>query len=234
VATALSVPRPSTRAKQARTLSAAKRLFLERGYLGTSMEAVVHEAGISKQTLYVYYPDKAALFAAVLRELTVERSAEPLELPAELAAPRDLETLRQALGEVLNRVASAMFQPDYIALLRVMIAEVPRAADVGELFRGVVADRTLKVIGDALQAAADERLVRITDATQAATLLLGPLVLHVVRDALLVASEAMTVPPADYLNQLIDVFLLGVTPRPNAAPSHVATRTAQPSRNRQH
>jgi TetR/AcrR family transcriptional regulator of autoinduction and epiphytic fitness len=229
MAAALSVPRPSTRAKQARTISAAQRLFLERGYLGTSMDAVAQEAGISKQTLYVYYPGKAELFAAVLRELTVERSGQPLELPPELARPGDLEFLRRALREVLDRIAWAMFQPEYIALLRVIIAEVPRAPDLGELFRAEVPDRTIKLIADVLAAAAAAGLVRMTDPTHAAMLLVGPLVLRVVRDALLVPPGAMTAPAADHLDQVVDVFLLGVTPRSDASRFHAATRTAHPS-----
>jgi TetR/AcrR family transcriptional regulator of autoinduction and epiphytic fitness len=216
MAAPLSVPRPSTRAKQARTINAAQRLFLERGYLGTSMEAVAHEAGVSKQTLYVYYPGKAELFAAVLRDLSVERAGEPLELRPELARPADLDALRSALREVLDRVARAMFQPEYIALLRVIIAEVPRAPDLGELFRSAVSDRTINHIADVLHAAAAARLVRVTDPPQAATLLVGPLVLRVVRDALLVPPGAMAAPDADDLDEVIDLFLLGVSPRPAA------------------
>jgi AcrR family transcriptional regulator len=189
------------------------------------MEAVAHEAGVSKQTLYVYYPGKAELFAAVLRDLSVERSGEPLELPPELARPGDLESLRRALREVLDRVARAMFQSEYIALLRVIIAEVPRAPDLGGLFRAAVPDRTIKHIADVLHAATAARLVRVTDPTQAATVLVGPLVLRVVRDALLLPPGAITAPDADDLNQLIDVFLFGATPRPNARRLRAAATT---------
>src|SRR5919202_1059428 len=115
----LPVPRPSTRAKQARTISAARRLFLERGYLGTSMDAVALEARVSKQTLYVYYPSKEELFAAVLRELTVERSGQPVQLPPDLARPRDLQGLRRALRAAAGAGLARATDADHAATLLV-------------------------------------------------------------------------------------------------------------------
>ena len=214
----LSAPRPSTLAKQARTISAAQRLFLERGYLGTSMDAVALEARVSKQTLYTYYPSKAELFAAVLRDLTVERSGQPIELPAELAAPRDQASLCRALRHVVGHVAAAMFQPEFVALVRVIVAEVPRAPDLGDLFRRIVPDRTLGVVAGMLRAAAAAGLVRPTDPDNAATLLIGALVLRMFRDGLLLPPGAAVAPREDHLDEIVHQFLLGTAPRPEATP----------------
>lgn len=49
-----------------RLREAAVEMFLEHGYDGTTMEAVARAAGISKRTLYLRYPDKHTLFAAVI------------------------------------------------------------------------------------------------------------------------------------------------------------------------
>jgi TetR/AcrR family transcriptional regulator, mexJK operon transcriptional repressor len=211
-------PRPSTRAKQLRVIAAARRLFLERGYVGTSMDAVASEAGIAKQTLYAYYPGKADLFAAVLRDLTVERSGEPVQLPPALAIPRDRVTLRRALRQLVGRVAAAMFQPEFVALLRVLVAEVPRAPDLGDLFRRVVPDRTLGVVAGVLRAGSASGLVRQVDPDTAATLLIGALVLRVVRDALLVPPGAAVAPSPEELDDVVDQFLLGALPCPDARP----------------
>lgn len=50
-------------------LDAAEGLVLKYGLRGTSMEAIAREAGIAKPTLYAYFPDKDAVFAAVLDRL---------------------------------------------------------------------------------------------------------------------------------------------------------------------
>ncbi len=49
-----------------RVLDAAQHLFLRSGFRGTTMEAIAAEAGIAKPTLYAEFPDKVAVFSAVL------------------------------------------------------------------------------------------------------------------------------------------------------------------------
>jgi AcrR family transcriptional regulator len=61
-------------------LDAALRLFVERGYRATSMEAIAAAAGVTKPVVYECYPGKEELFRALL-----EREEERL-LSAVLAA----------------------------------------------------------------------------------------------------------------------------------------------------
>lgn len=59
-----------TRRKEARPaelISAALDLFVERGFSATRLEDVAARAGVSKGTLYVYFPSKEELFKAVVR-----------------------------------------------------------------------------------------------------------------------------------------------------------------------
>jgi len=53
-------------ATRAHLVDVASRLFAERGYDGTSIEAVLAEAGVSRGSLYHHFPGKDALFWAVL------------------------------------------------------------------------------------------------------------------------------------------------------------------------
>ena len=62
---------PRQRQKEARPqqlLDAALSLFVEKGFAATRSEEVAHLAGVSKGTLYLYYPSKEELFKAVVRE----------------------------------------------------------------------------------------------------------------------------------------------------------------------
>ena len=59
----------SSPGKREAILAAAQTLFLKHGLRGTSMEAIAREAGIAKPTLYAYFPDKAAIFSALLEQL---------------------------------------------------------------------------------------------------------------------------------------------------------------------
>jgi AcrR family transcriptional regulator len=47
-------------------LDAALKLFLERGYQGTSMEAIAGAAGVTKPVVYACFPGKDELFRALL------------------------------------------------------------------------------------------------------------------------------------------------------------------------
>src|SRR5207248_11215097 len=59
------------RRKQARPseiLSAALDVFRERGFAAARLEDVARRAGVSKGTLYLYFPGKEAIFKALVRE----------------------------------------------------------------------------------------------------------------------------------------------------------------------
>ena len=55
-------------------VQAALELFLQHGYGVTSMENVASEAGVTKQTVYRYFPSKETLFVAVMERIRAEES----------------------------------------------------------------------------------------------------------------------------------------------------------------
>ena len=81
-------------------IAAARELFGERGYEGTSSEAVLQSAGVARGALYHHFATKEALFDAVLdREVgaIAEQSAD-----AARAAGDPLESLRAGCGTWLR------------------------------------------------------------------------------------------------------------------------------------
>ncbi len=58
--------------RQEQILSAARRLMLRQGLRATSMEAIAAEARVAKPTLYKYFPDKNAVFEAIVAGLMAE------------------------------------------------------------------------------------------------------------------------------------------------------------------
>ena len=68
-------------------LDAALGLFVERGYEGTSMEAIAEAAGVTKPVVYACFPGKAELFEALLRR---EEERVLGEIGASLPAAGDL------------------------------------------------------------------------------------------------------------------------------------------------
>lgn len=54
---------------ESRILRSAEVLFAEKGYSGSSMEAIAVTANISKQNLIYYFPNKELLYKRVLKEM---------------------------------------------------------------------------------------------------------------------------------------------------------------------
>ena len=72
-------PTKRERRKEARPgelLDAALALFVEKGFAATRVEEVAARAGVSKGTLFLYFPSKEELFKAVVRETIAGRFGE--------------------------------------------------------------------------------------------------------------------------------------------------------------
>jgi AcrR family transcriptional regulator len=84
---------PHRREQAARTrrdiVEAAGRLFLDRGYSGTTMAAIAAEAGVVVETVYRAFDGKASLFGAVVEAALAggpERAERPVEKRPVIAA----------------------------------------------------------------------------------------------------------------------------------------------------
>ncbi len=107
-------------AKRDQITSAARRLFLSQGFNGTSMDAVTAEAGVSKQTLYAYFPTKTDLLADVL----YVGMDELVLAPPTASEINSLDDLREHLIEYASRLTESLLQPETIALMRLVLGEV--------------------------------------------------------------------------------------------------------------
>ena len=65
---AATAPRRRSEKSRVAIVTATRELLLERGFDGTSIEAVAARAGVGKQTIYRWWPSRPALVADVLLE----------------------------------------------------------------------------------------------------------------------------------------------------------------------
>jgi AcrR family transcriptional regulator len=65
-----------TEANRAAVLSAAQRVFSERGYVAATLDQIAEEAGFSKGVVYSQFQSKADLFLHVLQQRIVDRADE--------------------------------------------------------------------------------------------------------------------------------------------------------------
>ena len=95
-------------------LDAARSLFVESGYRGTSMEGIAEAAGVTKPVVYKCYPNKEELFRALLeREEQRLLTAVQAALPSDLGAAGDLDSLESVLAPGFTALLlAAQAEPD--------------------------------------------------------------------------------------------------------------------------
>lgn len=155
---------PCTRAelKYAQVLEGARAVFLASGFEGASVDEIARTAGISKATLYRHFPDKTALFDAVL----VAECARQAALHPELdQAGRPLpEFLRDLAKESMEFSLSEFGQSIY----RIAVAESERFPHLGENFYRTGSARNRNRLAPALAAATGRGELDAVDAGYAA------------------------------------------------------------------
>jgi AcrR family transcriptional regulator len=109
-------------------LTAATRLFLEKGWDGVSIDEISRRSGVAKRFIYARYPDKAALFIGA-----VERFRENLmgEIEAFGPLPEDVDEGLHAFGRGLLDIA---LRPDSVALHRLFIGAASHFPDLAKAF----------------------------------------------------------------------------------------------------
>jgi AcrR family transcriptional regulator len=79
-------------------LTAARHVFLSRGYTGATLEAVASEAGFSTGVVYSQFGSKADLFLALLERRIDERAEQNERVTAEMPGAEGLRELMWAAG----------------------------------------------------------------------------------------------------------------------------------------
>ena len=163
-----------------------------------------------KETLYRHYSSKEELFIDVLGHLTLSQPGFSEKLVA-LPTPHDLLSLRQALTQLSREILSLMRQPEYLALVRIIIAEAPRFPQLGSLFFSTVPQRGLSIIAALLRAAREQRIIADVDFELVARALLGGLLSYAIT-GLLFTGEETRLPSLDHADALVEVMMRALIP----------------------
>lgn len=93
-------------------MRAAVEVFVERGYRGTSIDAVAERAGLTRQGVLHYYPSKKRLYFALLhfREALTRQHVDHDDEPPDMAC-RFAEALEFDLGIPRSRRCTASSWP---------------------------------------------------------------------------------------------------------------------------
>jgi AcrR family transcriptional regulator len=115
-------------AKRQQLMEGARRAFLEHGFDGASVGDIVRAAGISKGTLYAYFPSKEKLFETLIFE-DKRKQAEAACIVDE--ADEDVARVLTKLGTGLLEMLS---QPEAVAFVRIVIGAAGKFPEIGRAF----------------------------------------------------------------------------------------------------
>ncbi len=133
------------RATRGQLIEVATRLFAEHGYEGTSIEAVLSAAGVSRGALYHHFPGKEALFEAVVVAVSDQVTAD---LAAAVSGRTDpVDAMRTAALAWIGLAADPVIQ-------RIVLVDAPSVLG-WERWRDMDGGRTLGTLRAMLQAVSD-------------------------------------------------------------------------------
>jgi TetR/AcrR family transcriptional regulator len=197
------------RRKEARPgelLDAALALFVEKGFAGTRSEEVAARAGVSKGTLFLYFPSKEELFKAVVRENIASRfGAWGEELASHPGTPPEqLAFLVRAWWERVGMTPAS-------GLAKLMLAEANTFPEITEFYRREVVLPAQQLVRGILERGVAGGYFALADMEYAVHMVTGPMVyLMLVRQA-----PGICVPPDEpldaprYVEQLVATLLRG-------------------------
>lgn len=109
-------------------LNAARRVFLARGYAGSSLEAIADDAGFSIGVVYSQFGSKADLFFALLARRIEDRASQNEQIAAQFTGAEGLRELMRVARE------DAAVEPGWPYLLAEFRAIAMRDADLNRRY----------------------------------------------------------------------------------------------------
>ena len=200
-------------ARPGEILAAALACFAERGFAATRIEEVAARAGVTKGTVYLYFPSKEELFKEVVREALVpnirrfeELAAVPADSPAALLRrfilmwPRLLET--SPIG----------------GIPKLVIAEAGNFPDIARFYLDEVVRRGLKLIRGILARGVERGEFRADlDIERAVYCVIAPLLLAALwKHSLEPYDERGPMNREALARAHVDLLLRGLAARPEA------------------
>lgn len=114
--------------KFGQVLEGARVVFMSDGFEGASVDDIARQAGVSKATLYSYFPDKRLLFMEVANQECARQSKSAVDNIDMSAQPRDV--LAQVGRHFLRFLTSKFGQQ----VFRICVAESDRFPEIGRAF----------------------------------------------------------------------------------------------------
>ena len=203
---------PEERPKQ--ILDAALSVFAERGLAAARLDDIAKLAGLSKGTIYLYFPNKEELFREVVRTSIVAYIARAEEF---------IESERDSLQGLLNWMDSFwgwLRSPVFPGIHRLVTSELTNFPDLAAFYATEVIERAQRLVSGILERGMDGGVFRRMDPLVAARMLSALFITHALWFHQRQCFKSIKNVPVDLMHaQIRDFFLNAMRPDSVDAPS---------------
>src|SRR5258708_14984975 len=159
--------------RPAQILDAALDVFAERGVSAARLDDIAKRAGLSKGTIYLYFPNKEVLFREVIRQ-TVVSEIESWERDFEQATTSATVSLERHMRRYWLFIRSPKFAP----IFRLIHAELSQYPDLARFYAEEVVTRGHRLLASIIRRGIEQGEFRDVAPLVAARMLSAPFVLH--------------------------------------------------------
>ncbi|CAN5679147.1 TetR/AcrR family transcriptional regulator [soil metagenome] len=224
---------PHTPARQRRKesrpgelLDAALDLFVEKGFANTRIEEVAARAGVSKGTLYLYFPSKEELLKAVIRH----------NLSLTIAEGDDLaDNFQGSTAELISMITHGWWErvgkTQASGIFLIMMTEMRAFPALAEFYRDEVILPGQRLVGKILQRGIDRGEFCQVDVPVTAKSFIFPMLLLCMHKHSFNNCSMSDEPedPQAFLANHVELMVHGLRPRPRGdAAAFVAVPVAEP------
>jgi AcrR family transcriptional regulator len=216
------VPAPEHRTRrpaeerEAQIIDAAFTAFAETGLDETRLEDIARLAGVAKGTIYLYFPNKEALFREMIRRTVVVR------LDALESAPHDADALAD-FHRIVRTYWSYVSEPKFPVMHRLVTSVLPRLPELNQFFAERVSLRWQRLLQSSIDACVQNGVFSSAQSADSARMLHALMVQHALMRANPTICNANRLQNADaIIDRVLDFFHAAMRPAANTSvPDHV-------------
>jgi AcrR family transcriptional regulator len=201
--------RRRSEARPGEIVQAALDLFVEKGFSSTKMDEIAKRAGVTKGTVYLYFPSKEDLFRAVVEEMM----GPNLEMGERLVAEHTGST-SELVAELIRAWWRVGGSTRTACLTKLITGEASNFPTLAQYYMDHVVLRARHIFEAALRRGVARGEVRDVPITDAARLAIAPLVHASIYQRSLLPFDPDAWEMEGYLELHIDFFLRGLAKAP--------------------
>jgi AcrR family transcriptional regulator len=196
-------------ARPGEIVRAALDVFAEKGFAAARMEEIARRAGVTKGTVYLYFPSKDDLFRAVVHETIV---------PAVESGERLVAGFEGSAAELIRELVTAWWQRHggtaQACLGKLVAAEAANFPALARFYMDEVVLRSRALLEGAIRRGIERGEFRPVPVTDAARLAIAPLVHAASYSRSLLQFDTQPMELGAYVELHTEIFLRGIAKGP--------------------